>query len=393
MLLNANLARVASPPIMAIQEWVRSAHLPDDQALLNLSQAAPVAPPPEALRRRLADALMNETSAHLYGPVLGNTELREEIAGQWSKRYGGQINPHHVAVTAGCNQAFCVAASTACAPGDAMLIPAPWYFNHKMWLDMSGVDAVPLPCDEAMLPDLDAAKSLMTDRVRAILLVTPNNPTGAEYPAALLEAFYDLACDHGTLLIVDETYRDFLEHEDRPHALFARPDWEEVLVHLYSFSKVFRLTGHRTGALIAGAERIVQAEKVLDTVTICPSQSGQIAALFGLRELEDWVAEERAEILTRRAKVADVFSSELPDWQIRGLGAYFAWVEAPFGMSSETLARRLLAEQSLLVLPGSMFMPEDDTVGLYDRCLRIAFANADVMGLAEMGRRLTAFRP
>ena len=79
--------------------------------------------------------------------------------------------------------------TTIAAPGDAVMLPLPWYFNHKMWLDMAGIETVPLPCGHGMLPDLEAARARMTPRVRAIVLVTPNNPTGAEYPPDLVAAF------------------------------------------------------------------------------------------------------------------------------------------------------------------------------------------------------------
>jgi aspartate/methionine/tyrosine aminotransferase len=261
-----------------------------------------------------------------------------------------------------------------------------------MWLDISGVDCVPLPCGEGMLPDLDAARRAMAGRaagtVRAIVLVTPNNPTGAEYPDALMQGFYDLAAGAGAALIVDETYRDFHSGTGPPHALFRRDGWEEVLVHLYSFSKVFRLTGHRTGAIVTGAARLAEAEKFLDTMTISPPQTGQIAALHGLETLARWVADERDEILGRRAALVRGFA-DLPGWRIEGIGAYFAWVTPPFGLPAAETARRLLAEQALLVLPGSMFAPADRPTA----ALRIAFANADAAGLAETVRRLAAFRP
>jgi aspartate/methionine/tyrosine aminotransferase len=228
--------------------------------------------------------------------------------------------------------------------------------------------------------------------VRAIALVTPNNPTGAEYPPALLEAFFDLAREAGVALVLDETYRDFHSGEGAPHELFRRPDWAETLIHLYSFSKVFRLTGHRTGAMIAGEDRLAEAEKFLDTVTICPPRAGQIAALHGLGHLRQWVAGERAEILGRRAALETAFAERLPEWRLLGAGAYFAYAEPPFDMPSDVLARRLLAEQGVLVLPGSMFVPESgERTGA--RALRIAFANVDPAGLDEMGRRLAAFRP
>lgn len=393
--INPNLARVPPAPIMEVQRWVRETRFPPDRPLLNLSQAAPVDPPPEPLRRAMAEAALDRPEAHLYGPVLGDTALREAIAARWSLAYGAPIDAAEVCITAGCNQAFCVAVATLCAPGDAVMIPVPWYFNHKMWLDMSGVEAVPIPCDGAMLPDVEAARAAMMPAVRAILLVTPNNPTGAEYPPRLIDAFYALARAHGAVLIVDETYRDFHSAVGAPHDLFRAADWREGLIHLYSFSKVFRLTGHRVGAMIAGASRLAEAEKFLDTVTICPPRLGQIAALWGLRHLGDWVAAEREEILARRRALVAEFARRLPDWRLRGSGAYFAYVEPPFELPSPRLARLLLERQSLLTLPATMFTPPAgggrDWGG--ERHLRIAFANAGLDGIAELGQRLAAFRP
>ena len=393
--INPNLARALAPPIMEALRWVGETSFPADRPLLNLSQAAPVDPPPEVLCRAIAEAVVNDASAHLYGPVLGDTALREEIAERWSVAYGAAIDPSEVCITAGCNQAFCTAVATLCAPGDAVMIPVPWYFNHRMWLDMTGVEALPIPCDEAMLPDLEAARAAMTPAVRAILMVTPNNPTGAEYPPALLDAFYALARDHGACLIVDETYRDFHSSEGAPHRLFGHDDWREGFIHLYSFSKVFHLTGHRTGAIVTGAARLAQAEKFLDTVAICPPRLGQIGALWGLRNLAGWVASERQEILSRKRALKAEFAEHLPDWKLLGAGAYFAYVEPPFEMPSGRLARRLVEQQSLLTLPGTMFAPAAtegrDWGG--ERHLRIAFANADATGIAEMRRRLAAFRP
>ncbi|MEM7237145.1 MAG: aminotransferase [Pseudomonadota bacterium] len=390
--VNPNLARVFAPPVMEARRWLAEAEFPQDRPLLNVSQAAPVDPPPIELTSIMARAVVERADAHLYGPVLGNSDLRERIASDWTGHYAGRISPDQVAITAGCNQAFCTAATTLCAPGDALMIAVPWYFNHKMWLDMAGVESRPIPCDPNMLPDLEAARDALDPAVKGILLITPNNPTGAEYPDALMDGFFDLAQEHGIALIVDETYRDFHSGDGPPHRLFQRDGWEDVLIHLYSFSKVFRLTGHRVGALISGASRLAEAEKFLDTVTICPNQLGQIAALHGLTTLGDWVAGERAEILNRRAALVEFFERDLPDWKVLGAGAYFAYVEHPFGMSSEDLARRLVHEQSVLALPGTMFTPDDVSWG-GPRQLRLAFANADRTGLSELTRRLASFRP
>ncbi len=202
------------PPVMEARRWIAGKAFPAERPLLNLSQAAPVEPPPEALRQAIAEAALNDPQAHLYGPVLGAPALREQVARRWSAAYGGEIRAGDVAIASGCNQAFCAMMATLAGPGDAVLLPVPWYFNHKMWCDMQGVEARPLPCDEAMMPRPEAAEALM-DGVKAIVLVTPNNPTGAEYPAGLVDRFAGIAARHGAALILDETYRDFDGREGR----------------------------------------------------------------------------------------------------------------------------------------------------------------------------------
>ncbi|MEM6934592.1 MAG: aminotransferase, partial [Pseudomonadota bacterium] len=361
--INPNLARVFPPPVMEARRWLAEAEFPHDRPLLNVSQAAPVDPPPPELTEVMARAVVDRADAHLYGPVLGNSDLRTRISEDWSRHYRATITPDQVAITAGCNQAFCAASATRCGPGDALLVPVPWYFNHKMWLDMAGIECRPIPCDRDMQPDLEAARKSMDSRVKGILLITPNNPTGAEYSADLMDRYFDLATEHGVALILDETYRDFHSAQGSPHRLFQHDGWENTLMHLYSFSKVFRLTGHRVGALITGASQLAEAEKFLDTVTICPNQLGQIAALHGLSAMGNWVAGERAEILSRRSAITEFFKRDLPEWSVLGAGAYFAYVEHPFEITSDDLARRLVHEQSILALPGTMFTPDDPVWG------------------------------
>ncbi|MEN9409339.1 MAG: hypothetical protein RL216_1313 [Pseudomonadota bacterium] len=387
--LNPAMAATEPPPVMEARRWLQGATFPADRPLINVSQAAPVDPPPLALRQALADAALHNDAAHLYGPVLGLPDLRAEIAAQWSAAYGGTVTPDQVAITQGCNQAFTAVLSTLAGAGDEVILPTPWYFNHKMWLDMQGVKAVPLPAGAGLIPEAEAASRLITPRTRAIVLVSPNNPGGAEYPAETLAAFRDLARANNLALIVDETYRDFDSRTGRPHDLFADPDWQDTLIQLYSFSKAYRLTGHRVGAIVASTQRLAEVEKFLDTVAICPSQLGQIGALWGMRNLAQWVAGERTEILARRAAMTGGFA-RLPDWKLLGCGAYFAYVEHPYPMASDALAKRLVHDASILMLPGTMFQPDTHPEGT--RQLRIAFANIDATGIAEMFNRLAALR-
>ena len=385
MHVNPNLAATAVPPVPEARRWGLAY---DGRAgpLLNVSQAAPVEPPPRALRAEIARIAVEEPEAHLYGPVLGLPALREALAARTAAIYGGTVAPEDVAITSGCNQAFATAIATLAAPGDEVLLPVPWYFNHAMWLDQSGVRAVPLPCDAAMVPDVEAAAALIGPRTRALVLVTPNNPTGAEYPSAVLDAVYDLCAARGIALILDETYRDFHSAPGAPHRLFAR-DWRGTLVHLYSFSKAYRLTGHRVGAMVAAPARLAEAEKILDTVTICPAQIGQRAALWGMENLGDWLAAERTEILARRAAI-DEAARALPGWQPVSSGAYFAYLAHPWAGSSGDVARALAAEHGVLALPGTMFAPAGHAAAA--RTMRVAFANLDLDGIAELAARLAA---
>ena len=388
--LNPTFAQTFRPPVMEARRWLEGIVFPPDRPLINVSQAAPLEPPPEGLRRAIAQAALELPQAHLYGPVLGNPDLREAVAAEWTAAYGADVQPAQVAITQGCNQAFCAALASLAGQGDEVVIPVPWYFNHKMWLDMQGVRAVPLPCGPGMIPDADHAARLIGPRTRAIVLVSPNNPSGAEYPAATLRAFFELARDRKIALVVDETYRDFDSREGAPHDLFDDPDWGDVLIQLYSFSKAYRLTGHRVGAIVASTARMVQLEKFLDTVAISTGQLGQIGAAWGMANLRGWLAGERAEVLRRRDAMA-AGMARLEGWQVKGCGAYFAWARHPWGLSSAELAQRLVREAGVLLLPGTMFMPEGDPAG--HQHVRIAFANVDADAIAELMSRLAAFRP
>jgi len=380
------------PPVMEARRWLDGVTFAPGQPLINVSQAAPVDPPPPPMLEAMAQIVLTDPEAHLYGPVLGLPALRSEVAAQWTAAYGGTVTPAHVAITSGCNQAFAAAIATLCGEGDEVILPVPYYFNHVMWCDMSGVRTVPLPTGETLIPTIADAATLITDRTRAIALVSPNNPGGVEYPAEVLAAFRDLCREHGIALILDETYRDFDSRDGPPHDLFQDAASDDTLIQLYSFSKAYRLTGHRVGAIAASPARLAEVEKFLDTVTICPNQLGQRAALWGMQNLGDWLSGERLEILDRRAAITELFPV-LADkgWDLLGVGAYFAYVRHPFDLPSQLLAPRLVTEAGVLLLPGTMFRPADDPAA--PRELRIAFANVDRAGIAELFDRLASFDP
>jgi aspartate/methionine/tyrosine aminotransferase len=394
-LLHNNFAgrtsRSGYAPIKAAQGWLEGVEFSSETPLIDVSQAAPSDPPPQVMRNAVADYVQKVPQAHLYGPILGMPELRTQLSRHWSETYNCDVGQDRVAITSGCNQAFCAAISALADEGDDIILPTPWYFNHKMWLDMAGVKTQPLICDTHMLPSAQDAKKLIGPKTRAICLVSPNNPSGVEYPQSLLDAFYQLAKKNNIALVLDETYKDFHSNSQNPHALLQNHDWDETLIQLYSFSKSFRLTGHRVGAIITSQRRMQEIEKFLDTVTICPSQVGQFAALWGLENLDDWLAEQRNEIALRRRHLQTHFHKiEIQGWKLLGSGAYFAYFEHPYEINGMKLAQRLTRDAAILCLPGEMFAPQD--MHQAKRHLRVAFANIACSDIENLLNRLSKFR-
>ena len=378
---------VDPPPVLEVKNWLSNPDLQPSKPLIDVSQAAPTEPPPEKMLEFMANKILCDNAVNTYGPVLGLDELRESLASKWSRQYQGKVSKKNVAVTSGCNQAFCASISSFTSENDEVIIPTPWYFNHHMWLQMAGVKSIPLDTDANMNPIIEKAEALITDRTRAIVLVSPNNPSGAIYSNQLLQKFFDLCKSNQIHLIIDETYKDFHPNASQPHTLLENNNWDQVLTILYSFSKTYRMTGHRIGALLTSNENLIEIEKALDTFTVCPPQLGQYAANWGLNNLEAWAAERRTEILQRAKHFSEKFQPlSAAGWSLRGCGAYFAFVEHPFEDESNILAPLILRDQGILLMPGTMFYPKHNPLG--SRSFRIAFANIDKNKISTLLERL-----
>jgi aspartate/methionine/tyrosine aminotransferase len=386
--LNSNVVDTGTPPIPAARAWM-AAYDGAAGPPIDLSQAAPGSPPPPALLERLAAAAGRPDIAR-YGAILGDAPLREAYAQDVAATYGGDIAPDDVAITAGCNLAFLAAALAVVGPGSSVILPAPWYFNHQMSLNMLGIGVTALACrpEDGFVPDPVAAEALIDDTTRAIVLVTPNNPTGAIYPEGVIAAFQALCHRRGLALIIDETYRDFLAPgTNRAHGLLAAPGWRDTVIQLYSFSKAYAVPGHRVGAIAAGPAAMAQILKVLDNVQICAARPAQEALAWGIAGVADWRAEMRATI-NRRISAFENVVRACEGWQISSIGAYFAYVRHPFeGVAADRVAEALARQRGVLGLPGSFFGPGQEGH------LRFAFANADEAAIATLPGRLGGLAP
>jgi len=357
------IEKVHFPPISEVKAWVASRRN-NDMALIDLCQAVPDYAPAPGMTTHLA-SLLADPQLSRYSPDEGLAEVHGAICDYYRRKYGAVISPANLCMTIGASQAFWLAIVSLCCSGDEVIVQAPYYFDHAMALDMLGIRGIYAPFDETSggVPSLAAIERLVTVRTRAIVIVTPSNPTGAITPPEMLAELFELARRHNIALILDETYNEFIPDGQRPHELFGRADWGEHFIHLASFGKTFALTGYRAGMLAASATFIHHALKALDA----------------------WVAANR----TMMARRHDLFRSEFLQpgnpFQLAASGAFFAWVRHPFsGLTGRQAAKKLVDEAAILCLPGEVFGP-----GL-EGYLRLAFGNIREEIIPEAARRFRA---
>ena len=350
--------------------------------LLDLSQAAPQFPaPPEVLDHVVATA--RHPRGGDYGPIAGLPHLRAAFADELTTAYRGQVRPEHVVVTAGCNQAFCLVVSALAAPGDEVVLTLPYYFNHDMWLRMTGIVPVHLEPGPDLVPTPDAAEAAITPRTRALVVVTPGNPSGATATPERIAELAEVAARHDIALILDETYRSFRDTEEPPHALFADPAWTRTVVSLHSFSKDFAIPGYRVGAAVVSPELGREVMKLLDCVAICASRIGQEAAWAGLTKAQEWRRARAREFADRRHLFAEVMAERPGGFELLSTGGLFGWVRHPFpARPTEDVVRELIVDHDTLVIPGTAFLPADRGT------FRVSLSNADGEALRDFADRL-----
>ncbi|MFZ4854781.1 MAG: aminotransferase [Desulfuromonadaceae bacterium] len=382
MNLSSLILNVHFPPISEVKRWL--ADRPDDgQELIDLCQAVPdYAPAPELtehLACLLADPLLSK-----YSPDEGLPEVRRSICDYYNRKYGGLVKTDNICLTIGASQAFWLAMVTLCCAGDEVIVQAPCYFDHPMALDILGIRTVFAPFVEAggSGPDPATIERLITPGTRAILMVSPSNPTGVIIPPDTLSDLFEIARRHNIALILDETYNEFIPGGARPHEIFSDPAWGDNFIQIASFGKTYALTGYRAGMLVASRDFIHHALKAQDTMAVCQPRITQHAVKFGVEHLDRWVAANR-EMMGRRH---DLFRSEFMQpgnqFQLITSGAFFAWVRHPFSdCSGRQVAKRLVDEAAILCLPGEVFGP-----GL-ENYVRLAFGNIREETIPEAVRR------
>ena len=360
-----------------------SARPDDGLKMVDLCQAVPDYPPSPKLLDHLA-AVLREPTTSRYTWDEGREEVRELVCARYRKRYEAKIHPENICLTAGCSQAFWLVLTTLCQQGDEIIVQTPYYFDYPMALEIQGIKSVYASFheDNGGLPSPAEIASLITPRTKAILLVTPSNPTGVVIPPDLLAEIYAIASRNSIALIVDETYSEFIGDATPPHSLFNSADWGKHLIHITSFGKTYALTGYRAGMLVASEEFIQEALKSQDTMLICQPHITQHAVAYGVEHLADWVATNQLMMQRRHDVFVGEFDRPDNDFKLVSSGPFFAWVRHPWArLTGKDAVRKLINEAALLTLPGEVFGPGMEPY------IRIAFGNIKEESIPEAVKR------
>jgi aspartate/methionine/tyrosine aminotransferase len=338
-------------------------------------------PPPEAIDA--ARDACGAAASHRYGPVEGDPALVEALARKLRVENGLDLGGTRILVTAGSNMAFLSVVQAITVPGDEIVLPSPFYFNHEMAVRIADCVPVVVPTDTSYQIDPDALARAITPRTRAIVTVSPNNPSGAVYPAGALRAVNELCARRGLVHIADEAYEYFTWDGTSHFSPGSLPGAGAHTVSLYSLSKAYGFAGWRVGYMVIPERFNDAVYKVQDTVLICPPLVSQAAALACLAIGRAWtvaflepLAAVRRDVLALFAEIADCCDVPSPG------GAFYCLPRIRTPLDGMTLMRRLVREHRVAAIAG-------ETFGLTGACyLRVSYGALAADTVHEGMRRL-----
>jgi len=344
-------------------------------------------PPRDAVEA--AGRALTAHSTNEYQPAAGIPKLLDRIAAKLlAENRIDAKRARRLMVTAGGNMAFCHAVQAISAPGDEIILNTPFYFNHEMAIQIADCTAVCVATDERYQPRVDALRAAITSRTRAIVSVTPNNPSGAVYGEATLRAVDDLCRERGIYHICDEAYEYFTYGAARHFSTGSIPGAEERTISLYSLSKAYGFAGWRIGYMAYPDHLEAAMVKIQDTVLICPPVASQVAASAALEVGRSYCEPYIRELAEVRELVLSQLSALEPRFHVPPAdGAFYCFMKVQTPMDPMTIVERLVREHHVAVLPGTTF-------GMGDGCyFRIAYGALQKATVAEgIGRLVRGLR-
>lgn len=370
---SLRMQAVQSPIIPIVGDLIRQ-----HPGTISLGQGVVNYPPPQAAIDRITDFLSRPAN-HRYQAVEGIPELRAAIAHKLETENGMNLSDRSIVVTAGSNMAFLNTILAITDPGDDVILQTPYYFNHEMAIKIASCRPVLVPTDENYQLQPNLIRQAITEKTRAIVTISPNNPTGVVYPESTLREVNALCEEHNLFHISDEAYEYFTYGV--PHfSPGSIPN--NHTISLFSLSKAYGFASWRIGYMVIPNHLLEAVQKIQDTNVICPAVISQYAALGALETGKAYCEEKLGAI----AQVRDIVLNELD--AIRHFctipeadGAFYFLLNLHRNLDSMELVRTLIRDHGVAVLPGFTF-------GLEQGCyLRVGYAALEKeSAIAGIGR-------
>ncbi|WP_238546799.1 MULTISPECIES: pyridoxal phosphate-dependent aminotransferase [unclassified Synechocystis] len=354
---------VQSPVIPVVGQWIA-----DSPGTISLGQGVAFYPPPKEVAAAVQESLV-QAPLHQYQPVAGIPSLIAALKEKLQRDNGINVSSAQaVIVTAGANMGFLNAVLAITEVGDEIILNTPYYFNHEMAVRIAGCQPVLVPTDGNYQLQPDLIAQAIASRTRAVVTISPNNPTGAIYPEADLRAVNQLCRERGIYHIHDEAY-DYFAYDQTPiFSPGAVVGSGNHTISLYSFSKAYGMAGWRVGYMVIPQELLLAVRKIQDTNLICPVVVSQYAALACLEVGKGYSGQFLPEMAACRQQLLEALDPLCDRCRlVVPQGAFYCLLEVHSSLSDVELVKRLIGEFKVGVLPGSTFGIEN---GCY---LRIAY--------------------
>jgi aspartate/methionine/tyrosine aminotransferase len=374
---------VQSPIIPVVGEWIRQ-----HPGTISLGQGVVHYPPPKQATDRIADFLADFQN-HKYKLVDGIPTLREALAEKLARENAIELGgANALVVTAGGNMAFVNALSAIADPGDEVILLSPYYFNHEMAVAMFNCRSVIAPTTADHQLEVAQIADRISPRTRAVVTISPNNPTGAVYSRESLTAVNQLCRSRGVYHIHDEAYEYFVFDGAQHFSPASLSGAADHTISLFSFSKSYGFASWRTGYMVMPAPLLTAVKKVQDTVMICPPVISQYAATGALTAGAAWCRQQIEPFNRVRRLVLDEIEPlagfcRAPPSQ----GAFYFLLEIDTSLDPLALVERLIRDFGVAVIPGATF---GITHGCY---LRLSYGALDADTVAAgLGRLVAGLR-
>ncbi len=361
------ISAVQQPVISAVGEII-AAH----PGTISLAQGVVgYSPPPEA--RDHLDAFWADPARNLYQDVPGRADLLEALEEKLRRENGLDAGgAYRVMITAGSNMAFQQAVLAITDPGDEVVLPSPFYFNQEMAVQIAGCRAVPVATGAGYRLDVDAVERALTPQTRAVVSVSPNNPTGAVYGEEELRALNRLCRERGLYHLSDEAYEYFVYDGARHVSPGSFAGAEGHTLSFFSFSKAYGLAGWRIGYVALPEALAASFLKVQDTNLICAPAISQYAALGALSRGRSYCEEKVRELEEVRELVLGELGAlrRFCRREPTAAGALYVFLELDTERTGFEIVEHLIREHGVAPLPG-------ETFGVPTGALRVSYGALD----------------